>query len=75
MYNIQYTRVPVLFLLLICYLKCINFNYKADLAHTMNMFILCDIFGYFKINGSTEARKTIWLALRMINDATLTLIR
>lgn len=43
-------RTPVLFLLLICYLKCINFNYKADLAYDPY-----DPLSIFEINGSTES--------------------
>lgn len=68
-------RVPVLFLLLICYLKCINFNYKADLAHTTYTLALCSIFSVFsKLMDQLSRWKTIWRALLMINDAALTLI-
>lgn len=68
-------RVPVLFLLLICYLKCINFNYKADLAHTTYTLALCSIFSVSsKLMDQLSRWKTIWRALLMINDAALTLI-
>lgn len=70
-YAIYYVRVPVLFLLLICYYKCINFNYKADLALTMNTLPvrpfclfrpICSVLGTSSIENKwiNDHLKTIW---------------